>query len=187
MSEKSAKSSSDDTLACDSQLKGFAAFWERLNFCCCRLSKRASNYDLTSRSKNNKEHQDKPSYDNQALQMEKQARSEKLNKIAKTLPSGRANQTRGMRKPAETAQHPARLSANITQGTPRSGISSVQGRTPKNISTTRTAISTVNKPSALISTIKNKAGDADETTTGFYFTNSDSSMKKKTMHLLFCV
>ncbi|CAF1538467.1 unnamed protein product, partial [Rotaria sordida] len=55
MSETMTNTASDDTLVHDSQLTGFSAFRESLGYCCCRLFKRSSAYNISSVSKHNEE------------------------------------------------------------------------------------------------------------------------------------
>jgi hypothetical protein len=163
MSEIETNPSSDDTLIRDSQLSGFSAFKERLAFCCCRLFKKTSKYDLSSASKNDPQQEDKPSYVNQAFQLEKQARKEKIEKIARSLPGGK---TDGSRTPISVTQTPTRSLTTMTQGTPRSGISLSQTRPTI---PTRTGISTINRPSPLAANTVNNKKNPDDTTTGFLF------------------
>jgi len=147
MSEMTTNAPSDDTLIRDSQLSGFSAFKERLGFCCCRLFKKTSTYDLSSASKDINDEQEKSSYINEAYQVERQARKDKLEKIARTLPGG----TQRIQTPTSLTQTPTRSGINLTQTRP-----------PTNPSTTKT---TLNKPSPLATNKKN----ADETSTGLLF------------------
>ncbi len=163
MSETATNPSSDDTLIRDSQLSGFSAFKERVAFCCCRIFKKTSKYDLSSASKNDQEIEDKPSYENQAFQLEKQARKDKLDRIARTLPGAK---TDGLRTPMPSTQTPTRPLTTLTHGTPRSGISLTQTRPPISTIASRTGISTVSRPSPLAANTNNNKKDPDETTTG---------------------
>lgn len=152
---------SDDTLIRDSQLSGFSAFKERVGFCCCRLFKKSSTYDLSSASKDMNDQQEKASYINQAYQIERQARKDKLETIARTLPGG----TQGIRTPTSVIQTPTRsFTRGITNGTPRSGITLAQTRPTTNPSTSKIAISTLNKPSPLATNKKT----VDEASTGLF-------------------
>jgi hypothetical protein len=163
MSETTTNTASDDTLIRDSQLSGFSAFKERLGYCCCRLFKKTSSYNLSSVSKDIENQPEKPSYVNQAFQVEKQARKDKLEKIAKTLPGGTSN---GIRTSTPVTQTPTRALTTITQGTPRSGINVTQTRPKTGTPTSKTAISTLHKPSPLAANTKTNKKDTDETTTG---------------------
>ena len=75
-----------NTLIRDSQASGFTAWKQRLSFCCCRVLKRRTHYDLTSVPKDIEQLDDKPSYINRAFREEKQARENKLTQISQTLP-----------------------------------------------------------------------------------------------------
>jgi hypothetical protein len=176
---------SDDTLIRDSQIGRFSSFKERLGVCCCRLFKKSSNYNLSSASKSDEEQEDKkPAYVNQAFQREKQARQEKLDKIAKTLPAETGFQTPNAfkssnetptRSTVTTVQGTPRSLTKVTQGTPRSGIglaqnrpslSTPQNRPPINTPQSKSGTSTINKASPLAKTNKK---DSDETSSGFTF------------------
>ncbi|CAF1607908.1 unnamed protein product [Rotaria magnacalcarata] len=164
MSEMKTNSSSEDTLIRDSQINGFFAFKERIGFCCSRIFKRSSKYDLSSVSKKDEEQQDKPSYINQALQEEKQLRKDKLEKIARTLPGVTSTHTQAMRGPTSVTQTPTRSLTTITQGTPRSGITLAQPRPPISTPVSKTGISTISKPSPLVTNTKTNKNDSDEIT-----------------------
>ncbi|CAF0871268.1 unnamed protein product [Rotaria sp. Silwood1] len=166
MSEMTTHAHSDDTLIHDSQLSGFSAFRERLGFCCCRLFKRSSQYDLSSALKHDGAglQPEKSSYMNQALQGEKQARKDKLEKIAKTLPGEITTGTRGIKGPLSSTQTPTRSITTITHGTPRSGITLAQTRPQMNTPISKTGISTITKPSPSTINTKNNKKDSDETT-----------------------
>jgi len=179
MSEMTVNASSDDTLIRDSQLSGFAVFKERLSACCCRLFMRTANYDLSSISKDIEEQQDKPSYINQAVQREKQARNDKLEKIAKTLPNATSNGIQGIRTTNTVPQTPLR---SITQATPRSGISI--GQTRPQIPISKRGISTINKPSPLASNTKNNKKDSDETSTGLLLNSLKLFEKQNLLNLI---
>lgn len=126
---------SDDTLIRDSQLSGFGAFKERLGSCCCRLLKKGHTYDLSSVSKETEEVPDKPAHVNQAFQREKQARKEKLDKIARTLPNNAP-----LSNASTTAKRPL---TTVTQATPRSAVGAAQTRPALNPSSaTRPGIAT---------------------------------------------
>jgi hypothetical protein len=179
MSVTTTNVASDDTLIHDSQLGAFSAFKERISFCCCRLLKKTSNYDLSSVSKDIEEQQDKPSYVNQAFQVEKQARRDKLEKIAKTLPGATSNGAQGLRTPISFTQTPTRSIKTVTQETPRSGLTLAQTRPPTSTPISKTGISTLNKPSPLATNTKNNEKNPDETNTGFLF-KKFRSLKRKT-------
>ena len=163
---------SEDTLIRDSQISGFSSFKERLGSCCCRVFKKSSSYDLSSASKDTQDEVDKPSYINQAYQIEKQARRDKLDKIAKTLPGATPNGRHEVRAPTTTTQVPTRSLTTRTQETPRSGIALAQTRQT-------TGISTMNKPSPLAANTKNNKKVADETTTGSLLFSFESFLSKK--------
>lgn len=166
MSEMTTNGASDDTLIRDSQLSGFSLFKERVGYCCCRAFKKTNSYNLSSVSKDIEDQPDKPSYVNQAFQLEKQARKDKLDKIAKTIPGAKTNGTPGRGIPISTAQTPTRSLTTITQVTPRAGINLAQTRPATSTPTSKTGISTISKPSPLTANTKINKKDADETTTG---------------------
>ena len=76
-----------NTLIRDSQASGFSAWKQRVSYCCCRVLKRRTHYDLTSVPKDIEQLDDKPSYINRAFREEKQARQNKLTQISQTLPT----------------------------------------------------------------------------------------------------
>ncbi|CAF0798901.1 unnamed protein product [Adineta steineri] len=173
MSEMTTNAASDDTLIRDSQLSGFASFKERLGFCCCRLVKKTRTYDLSSASKDVEEQQDKPSYVNQAFQREKQARKDKLDKIARTLPQSTSNGFQGTRTPTSNTQTPTRSLTTITQQTARSNNNnSTPTRAPMNA---KTGIAIFNRPSPLAANTKINKKDSNETST-----EEDSSEEEST-------
>ena len=160
MSDVMTNTASDDTLIRDSQISGFSAFKERIGLCCCRLFKKSNTYNVSSLSKDNEETQDKPSYVNQAFQREKQARKDKLDKIARTLPPPTPN---GISKVA------TRPLTTVTQGTPRSGLGLNQPKSTINTPNSKIGISTVNRPpTALTRNVKNN-NKPDETSTGEFY------------------
>ncbi|CAF1085627.1 unnamed protein product [Rotaria sordida] len=118
MSETTTNTASGDTLIHDSQLTGFSAFRESL------VSKH-NEVELVEKSN------EPPSYINQALEGEKQARKDKL---------------------------------EVTQATPRSGITSAQTRSQINTPISKTEISTITKPSPSTVNTKNNRKESDETT-----------------------
>jgi hypothetical protein len=151
-------SASEDTLIRDSQLGGFSLFKERISSCCCRLFRKSSNYNLSSVSKDFEDKEDKPSYINQAFQLEKQARKDKLDKIARTLPNATPNGRQ---------ETPTRSLTTKKQETPRSGLTLAQARQPTTTTPiSKTGISKINKPSPLAANTKNNKKDDDETSTG---------------------
>jgi hypothetical protein len=99
-------------------------------------------------------------YVNQAIQREKQARNDKLEKIAKTLPNATSNENQGTRTPYSTTQTSSRSLRIVTQTTPRSGITRGQNQPPISTAVPKLGTSIINKPSLLIS---NKKTDPDET------------------------
>lgn len=160
MSEVMTNTASDDTLIRDSQISGFTAFKERLGLCCCRLFKKSDTYNVSSLAKDNEDIQDKPSYVNQAFQREKQARRDKLDKIARTLPPPTPN---GI---STIATRPL---TTVTQGTPRSGVGLVQPKSTIITPNSKIGISTVNRPTTVLNrNIKNN-NKPEETSTGERF------------------
>ncbi|UJR38616.1 hypothetical protein I4U23_031281 [Adineta vaga] len=178
MSEMTTNTASDDTLIRDSQISGFNAFKERLGLCCCRIFKKSHTYDLTSVAKNNSEEvQDKPSYVNQAFQREKQARKDKLDKIARTLPPSTPN---GISTSTSRPKPPTRPLTTVTQGTPRSGIGSVQTRTATaNTPNSKVGISAFNKASNIKNNKKSDETSSDETSEDESSEEEDSSSDDK--------
>jgi hypothetical protein len=158
-------SASEDTLIRDSQLGGFASFKERIGSCFCRVFRKSSSYNLSSASKDIQDEVDKPSYINQAIQLEKQARKDKLDKIARTLPGATPNGRQETRAPISIMQTPTRSLTTKTQETPRSAITLTQARQPKGTPISKTGISTINKPSPSAANKKS----TDETNTGLLF------------------
>ncbi|CAF1319212.1 unnamed protein product [Adineta ricciae] len=157
MSDVMTNTASDDTLIRDSQISGLSAFKERLGLCCCRLFKKSNTYNVSSLSKDNEETQDKPSYVNQAFQREKQARKDKLDKIAKTLPPPTPN---GISKVT------TRPLTTVTQGTPRSTLGLNQPKSTVNTPNSKIGISTVNRPTTVLNrNIKNNNNKPEETST----------------------
>ncbi|CAF1018798.1 unnamed protein product [Rotaria sordida] len=136
-------------------VSGFSAFRERLGFCCCRLLNKNSKYDLSSVSKHDhEEEQDKSSYINQALQGEKQAGKDKLDKIAKTLPGLTSNITPTIKGTLTSTQTSTRSIPTVRQGRPRSTTSTINKPSPL----------TINKLSPSSQNTKNNKKDLDETT-----------------------
>ncbi|CAF3390041.1 unnamed protein product, partial [Rotaria sp. Silwood2] len=162
---------------------GFSAFRERLEFCCCRLLNKSSKYDLFSVSKHDhEEEQDKSSYINQALQGEKEARKDKLDKIAKTLPGLTSNIRPTIKGTLTPTQTRTRSITTITQSTLRSRITLAQTRPTINTIIAKTATSIINKPSPSSQNTKNNKKDSDETSNKCFFIyriRSTFSMKKK--------
>ncbi|CAF0818664.1 unnamed protein product [Rotaria sordida] len=168
MSETTTNTTSDNTLIHDSQLTGFSVFRESLGYCFCRLFKRSSAYNISSISKHNEEElvqqsNEPPSYINQALEGEKQARKGKLEKIAKTLPDATPNITSGIKGGLSSTQT-SRSTTRVTQATPLSGITSAQTRSQINTPISKSGISTITKPSPSTVTTKNNRKESDETT-----------------------
>lgn len=168
MSAMTTNTSSEDTLIRDSQISGFSAFKERIGFCCCRLFKKSSKYDLSANSKGNDELQEKPSYINQAVQGEKQARKAKLEKIARSLPNASPSRTQTTQSNIPVTQTPTRSLTKVTQETPRSGITLTQTRPQTNTPMSKTGVSTITRPSPLSTNIKTNKQDADETSMYFF-------------------
>ncbi len=102
-------------------------------------------------------------YVNQAIQREKQARNDKLEKIAGTLPNVKSNENQGTRTPYSTTQTSYHSLRIVTQTTPRSGITRGQNQPPISTAVPKLGTSIINKPSLLIS---NKKTDPDETSSG---------------------
>ena len=122
MSEMTKNGTSDDTLIRDSQLTGFHLFKERIGSCCCRLFKKSSNYNLSSVSKDIQQQEDKPSYINQAFQKDKKQRKDKLDQIAKSLPTT-INQSSSSNRIVKTQLTP---SSNLFQ--PKTPLSTINNR-----------------------------------------------------------
>ena len=93
---------SNETLISDSQLRGFSAFRERLGYCCCRVWKKTSKYDLsaatTKDQKQEEEQQQQTSTNNKSNVKDKdkdqRERQKKLDRIAQTLPQPTFKQPR---------------------------------------------------------------------------------------------
>jgi hypothetical protein len=175
---------SEDTLIRDSQISGFSSFKERLGSCCCRVFKKSSSYNLSSASKDTQDEVDKPSYINQAYQIEKQARRDKIDKIAKTLPGATPSGRQEIRAPITTTQTPTRPLTTRTQETPRSAFALTKTRQSTATSASKTGISTMSKPSPSAANTTNKKKVTDETTTGLLSFSFEYFLRKKNHFVL---
>lgn len=83
-----ATTTSNETLISDSQLRGFSAFRERLGYCCCRVWKKTSKYDLSAatRKDQGEEEQRQSTNNKNNKDKEQRERQKKLDRIAQTLP-----------------------------------------------------------------------------------------------------
>ena len=80
---------SKEILIEDSQLTGFSALKQHLNFCCCRLFNKSSKYTLSKNQTELQLEKQNPAVSNEKqidIQREKQKRNMKLKKIAESLP-----------------------------------------------------------------------------------------------------